>query len=162
MTTSNALHRAYATSGDDHTRRMLLLQAVAFVPLFRQAAAGRGQLRDMPIDRLEAIPASGGENAGEEIFAEIGRDRHVAAGKTLAYLQGRGVADDFMSTARRLILLKGRDPHDYKFSVAALEDYYHVSPEWRDRFLAASAMQLRGSHEKDNSLVDRIRAAVKG
>lgn len=162
VTTSNALHRAYATSGDDRTRRVLLLQAVAFVPLFRQALGGRGQVRDMPIDRLEAIPTSGGENAAEEIFAEIGRDRHVAAGKTLAYLQGRGGADDFMSAARRLILLKGRDPHDYKFSVAALEDYYNVSPEWRDRFLAASAMQLRGSHEKDNSLVDRIRAAVKG
>ena len=97
----------------------------------------------------------------EEIFAEIGRDRHVAAGKTLAHLQGSGGADDFMSTARRLILLKGRDPHDYKFSVAALEDYYHVSPEWRDRFLAASVMQLRGSQEKDNSLIDRIRAAVQ-
>ena len=162
MTTSNALHRAYATSGDDKTRRLLLLQAAAFVPLFRQAAGGRGQMREMPIDRLEAIPDSGSDNAAEEIFAEIGRDRHVAAGKTLAFLQSKGVADDFMNTARRLILLKGNDPHDYKFSVAALEDYYHVSPEWRNRFLAASAMQLRGSHEKDNSLVDRIRAAVKG
>ena len=163
MTTSNALHRAYATSGDDHTRRLLLLQAAAFVPLFRQAVAGRGQLREMPIDRLEAIPLTGGkgDSAAEEIFAEIGHDRHIAAGKTLAHLQGRGGADDFMNTARRLILLKGRDPHDYKFSVAALEDYYHVSPEWRDRFLAASVLQLRGSQEKDNTLIDRIRAAVR-
>jgi hypothetical protein len=161
MTTSNALHRAYATSGDEQTRRLLLLQAAAFVPLFRQALGGRGNLRDMPIDRLEAVPVSDDTRAAEEIFAEIGRDRHIAAGKTLAFLKGRGGADDFMSTARRLILLKGRDPHDYKFSVAALEDYYHVSPEWRDRFLAASVLQLRGSQEKDNTLIDRIRAAVK-
>jgi hypothetical protein len=163
VTTSNALHRAYATSGDDKTRRLLLLQAAAFVPLFRQALSGRGNLREMPIDRLEAVPVSSRENAAEEIFAEIGRDRHVAAGKTLGYLQGqgRGGADDFMNTARRLILLKGRDPHDYKFSVAALEDYYHISPEWRDRFLASTVLQLRGSQEKDNSLIDRIRAAVK-
>jgi hypothetical protein len=123
---------------------------------------GRGRLREMPIDRWEAISSSGdGSHPAEDIFTEIARDRHVAAGKTLGYLQGRGGADDFMSNARRLILLKGRDPHDYKFSVAALEDYYHVSPEWRDRFLAASVMQLRGSQEKDNSLVDRIRAAVQ-
>ena len=57
---------------------------------------------------------------------------------------------------------RGDDPHDYKFSVAALEDYYHVSPAWRDRFLAAGVLQLRGSGGKDNSLVDRIRAAVQG
>ena len=37
-----------------------------------------------------------------------------------------------------LIFLKGRDSHDYKFSSAVLEDYYHVSPEWRNRFLAGS------------------------
>ena len=67
-----------------------------------------------------------------------------------------------MGTARRLILLKGKDPHDYKFSVAALEDYYHVSPRWRDRFLAASTLQLRGSGEEDNALVQRIRGAVQG
>jgi hypothetical protein len=54
------------------------------------------------------------------------------------------------------------DPHDYKFSVAAVEDFYHVSPSWRDRFLAASMVQLRGTTEKDNALVGPIRAAVQG
>ena len=112
---------------------------------------------------LEPIPLSGdGSKAVEEVFAEIGRDREAAVGKTLAYLQAKGSAEDFMETARRLVLLKGNDPHDYKFSVAALEDYYHVSPAWRDRFLAASVLQLRGSGEKDNLLVHRIRAAVQG
>jgi hypothetical protein len=163
VTTSNALHRAYATSGDEQTRRLLLLQAAAFVPLFRQALEGRGRLPDMPIDRLEAVPLAGKiAKAAEEIFAEIGRDRHVAACKTLAFLQAKESAKDFMNTARRLILLKGSDPHDYKFSVSALEDYYHVSPEWRDRYLAASVLQLRGSDEKDNALIERIRAAVQG
>ncbi len=163
VTTTNALHHAYMTSGDDQTRRLLLLQAAAFLPMFRQAMEGRGRLRETAIDRLEAVPLSGdGSKAVEEVFAEIGRDRQAAAGKTLAYLQGKGSAEDFMETARRLVLLKGDDPHDYKFSVAALEDYYHVSPAWRDRFLAASVVQLRGSEGKDNPLVDRIRAAVQG
>ena len=163
VTTTNALHYAYLTSGDDQTRRLLLLQTAAFLPMFRQAMEGRGHLREMAIDRLEPIPLSGdGSKAVEEIFAEIGRDRQAAAGKTLAYLQAKGSAEDFMETARRLVLLKGNDPHDYKFSVAALEDYYHVSPAWRDRFLAASVLQLRGSGGKDNSLVNRIRAAVQG
>jgi hypothetical protein len=80
----------------------------------------------------------------------------------LAYLQAKGSAEDFMETARRLVLVKGSDPHDYKFSLAALEDYYHVSPEWRDRYLAASVLQLRGSGGRDNALVSRIRSAVQG
>ena len=33
-----------------------------------------------------------------------------------------------MTTARRLIFAKGTDSHDYKFSSAALEDFYHVTP----------------------------------
>ncbi len=117
----------------------------------------------MAIDKLEPVPLSGdGAKAVEEIFAEIGRDRQAAAGKTLAYLRAKGSAEDFLAAARRLVLVKGNDPHDYKFSVAALEDYYHVSPAWRDRFLAASVLQLRGSAGKDNPLINRIRAAVQG
>jgi hypothetical protein len=161
VTTTNALHRAYQTSGDDRTRRLLLLQSTAFLPLFRQSMGGRGHLRDAPIDRLEPIPLSAvGGGAIEEVFAEIDHDRPQAVGKAFGLLQGKGAAADLMEAARRLILLKGNDPHDYKFSVAALEDFYNVSPPWRDRFLAASMMQLRGATEKDNSLVARIRAAV--
>jgi hypothetical protein len=163
VTTTNAMHYAYVTSGDDLTRRLLLLQTAAFLPMFRKAIEGRRHLREAAIDRLESIPLSGDRSkAIEEVFAEIGRNRQTAAGKTLGYLQTKGSAEDFMETARRLVLRKGNDPHDYKFSVAALEDYYHVSPAWRDRFLAASVLQLRGSAGKDNSLVERIRAAVQG
>ena len=163
VTTANALHYAYATSGEDQTRRLLLLQTAAFLPMFRQAMAGRGRLREMALDKLEPVPLSGDNSkAVEEVFAEIGRDRQAAAGKTLAYVRAKGSAEDFLAMARRLVLLKGNDPHDYKFSVAALEDYYHVSPAWRDRFLAASVFQLRGSAGKDNPLVERIRSAVQG
>ena len=42
VTSSNALHYAFTTSGDDRIRRLLLLQNAAFLPLFRQAMQGRG------------------------------------------------------------------------------------------------------------------------
>ena len=71
-----------------------------------------------------------------------------------------GVADGLMTAARRLIFLKGTDAHDYKFSSAALEDYYHASPTWRARFLASSVYWLKGSGDKDNNLVKRARAAL--
>jgi hypothetical protein len=163
VTTTNALHRAYQTSGNDRTRRLLLMQNAAFLPMFRMAMEGRGRPGDAAIESLQPIPlADAGAQGVEEVFAELGRDRQKAAGKTLAYLQAKGAAKDLIGTARRLILLKGNDPHDYKFSVAALEDYYHVSPSWRDRFLAASVVQLRGSAARDNALISRIKAAVQG
>jgi hypothetical protein len=57
------------------------------------------------------------------------------------------------------VFLKGNNAHDYKFSSAALEDYFNVSPEWRAKFLASSVFQLRGSQGADNQLVQRTRAA---
>ena len=54
-----------------------------------------------------------------------------------------------MDTARRLVFLKGNDAHDYKFSSAVLEDYEHVSPRWRNRYLATSLFYLPGSGAPD-------------
>ena len=67
-----------------------------------------------------------------------------------------------IDAARRLVFLKGTDSHDYKFSSAVLEDYYHVSPDFRGQFLAAATYKLRGADEPDNALVDRIRSALAG
>ena len=66
----------------------------------------------------------------------------------------------FTDAARRLVFLKGNNAHDYKFSAAVLEDFTHLSPAWRNRFLAASTYQLRGTSAQDNSLVARARAAL--
>jgi hypothetical protein len=35
-----------------------------------------------------------------------------------------------------------------------------MAPQWRDRFLAASVYNLKGSGSSDNDLVKRIRAAL--
>jgi len=161
VTTSNALHYAYQTSGDDATRRLLLLQNAAFLPMFRGAMTGRGPLRSAPIDGLEpSPPASQGPKAIEELFAELGRDRTAVAGKALAYLQAKGSAKDLMDAGRRLVFLKGNDPHDYKFSVAAMEDFGHVSAPWRDRYLAAAMLQMRGPGGPDTEVTRRVRAAL--
>jgi len=47
-----------------------------------------------------------------------------------------------MHAVRKLVFLKGTDAHDYKFSSAVLEDFHHLSPEWRNRYLAASLFYL--------------------
>jgi hypothetical protein len=162
VTTTNALQYAYQASADDRTRKLLLLQGAAFLPLFRDAMGGRGKVGDARIDRVEPLAtAESGPGAVEEIFADASRDRSSACRKALAYLQGRGEPGALIDAARRLVFIKGDDPHDYKFSSAVLEDYYHASPTWRDRYLAASLFLLPGSGDRDNQLVQRIRSALQ-
>ena len=158
LTCSNALHFAWATCASDETRRLLLLQNAAFLPLFR---GNPDSLKQVHIDELpSAEPKTDAAPTVEEIFADISRDRMRAAGKVLAYLKQNPQPTDFINAARRLVFLKGTDSHDYKFSSAALEDYQQVSPPWRERFLAASVFNLRGSGAPDNELVKRTRAAL--
>jgi hypothetical protein len=160
VTTTNALHYAFRTATQDETRRYLLLQAAAFVPLFR-ATAGLTATSGIAIDELEPVePTSRDAAAVEEIFADVSRDKLLAAKKTLGWLGRSGAAKPFIDAAQRMIYLKGTDSHDYKFSSAALEDYSQVSPSMRDRFLAASVFWLKGSGTPDSALVARTRAAL--
>jgi hypothetical protein len=161
LTTANAVHYLWRNASDETLRKKLLLQACAFNSLFREAARGRGELADVTVEKLE--PHSQGSEPQpslDEIAADISANRMQAASKVEAYLSSGGNADDFVAATRRLIFLKGRDSHDYKFSSAVLEDYRHVSPEWRDKFLAMSVFNLKGSGDRDNSLVARTRAAL--
>ncbi len=159
VTSTNALHFAYQTSASDENRKLLLLQNAAFLTLFRGEPAGA---RAIKIDLFEPLPFQvQGAPAIEEIFAEISNDRMTAARKMLAYLKKDLPPEKLIAAARRLVFLKGSNSHDYKFSSAVLEDYYHVSPPWRDRYLAASSFNLCGSGGPDNDLVQRTRAALQ-
>ncbi|HLJ93566.1 MAG TPA: hypothetical protein VKU02_10295, partial [Gemmataceae bacterium] len=162
VTSVNALHQGYQTIANDETRRLLLLQAPAFLTLFRKAMLGRGKLREeMHIDTLQKAEVKAGPEAIAEILADISKDRVLAARKTLALLENPAVRPEMLLTAaRRLIFSKGNDSHDYKFSSAALEDYYHATGPWRARYLATSMFNLKGSGDRDTGLVDRARAAL--
>jgi len=157
-TFTNAAHYSFQHCRDEETRKLLVLQNAAFMPLFR----GNSRDKGTHVDTIE--PAALGEPTGPgavaEIFAEISRDRLTAARKVLGYLKASGDPKPLADAARRLIFLKGRDSHDYKFSSAVLEDYRFMGPEWRDRYIAASVFNLRGSGEKDNGLAQRTRAAL--
>jgi len=155
LTTTNAIHFAFQYSGNDETRRMLLLQNAAFLTLFRGDA---DKLKKISIDQFS--PESKAVPELADVFAEISHDRTAAARQALLYLTETQQPQEFINAARRLIFLKGNNSHDYKFSSAVLEDYHHISPGWRERFLASSVFNLRGSGDKDNDLVKRTRAAL--
>ena len=158
-TFTNAVHYAWKHARDEEARKLLLVQNAAFMPLFRGNAKDKG----IRIDQLDPLePQHTGDDAVEEIFGfdAANKNRLEAARKVLGWLKSNPNPKPLADAARRLIFLKGRDSHDYKFSSAVLEDYEHLSPPWRDRFLAASVFNLRGAGESDNGLVQRTRAAL--
>jgi hypothetical protein len=165
VTSTNALHYAFQTSDNDETRRLLLLQNAAFVTLFRDAMKARGGVKDVTIDSLTADDQSSPVKPVDQILAELGKDPMSAARDLMSRLKkpaGDSLpSQEFMDAARVLVFLKGDDAHDYKFSSAVCEDYYHVSPEWRDAYLATNVFKLRSSRDRDNKLVERTRAALK-
>ncbi len=160
VTTSNALRYAYETSGSDETRRLLLLQNAAFVPLFRQAMEGRGKVGDIKINELQPLDVAAKGELLDNVFAEISKDKLNAARLTLSYANLHADAKEFIQRARVLVFLKGRDAHDYKFSSAVLEDFHHISPAWRGKFLASSVFNLRGSGGNDNPVAQRTKQAL--
>jgi hypothetical protein len=160
LTTLNALHYAYRTTGDDTTRKFMLLQAAAFVPLFRDAMKGRGNVGDEKVDTISPQDGDRDADAGA-IYTALSKDKYAAAQKALAFLHGNPAGQkELIDEGRRLIFLKGRDSHDYKFSSAVLEDAEFIAPAWRDRFLAASLFWLKGAGDPDSGLVKRTRAAL--
>jgi hypothetical protein len=153
-TTTNALHFAHQHTFRDETRRFLLLQAVSFLTLFRKrAAATKGFL-------IDQFDPEDGDPGLEEVFAAVGHDRPAAARLALAHLEKGGDPQTFIDSAQRLIYLKGVDSHDYKFSSAVLEDCRHLSPSYRNRYLAASTAWLQGTRREDSSIVARTREAL--
>lgn len=162
VTSTNALQYAFRTVTDDSLKKFLLLQNAAFVPLFRDAMTSRGQIADAPIEKLAATEQSKDANqALSEIFSDVGRNHAKAASSVLGWLSAGNEGQTLIDAARRLLFLKGDNSHDYKFSSAILEDFAHVSPTWRNRLLAASVYNLRGSSARDNGLVQRTREALK-
>jgi len=165
VTSTNALHYAFQTTANDETRRLLLLQNAAFVTNFRDAVNSRGKVKDVRIDDLAPKDEKQKPADADQILTELGQDPMSAARNLLANLQrtagNPAPAEDFMNAARVLIFLKGDDAHDYKFSSAVLEDYYHVSPAWRDTYLASNIFKLCSTADRDNALVERARAALK-
>jgi hypothetical protein len=162
VTSVNALHHAYTISGQNDTRLLTMLQGAAFLTMFREAMIRRGpKLGDAQIDKLTPDEGKGDGVTVGAIFAQVRKDGPAATSRALALLtDAPAQAGPLMAAARRLIFAKGNDSHDYKFSSAILEDYMHVSPTWRPRFLAAGIVQLRGSGDADNKLIEATRAAL--
>ena len=159
LTTANAMHYIWQTTKDENVRKRVLLQACAFNPQFRESAKGRGKVAEYNLTRLDDSNDKS-EPELPQILDDMTSRKLNAAQGLYGYLNQGGDPIQFIDDARRLLFLKGRDAHDYKFASAVLEDYYHLSPNWRNKFLATSVFNLRGSKHSDSKLVERTRAAI--
>jgi hypothetical protein len=159
VTAANALHFIYGASGDDSTRRLALLQAVGWLPMYRNLAKPTGTIR---VDALEPVATdSGGDEAVGELFASVSKDRAKAAGKTVGYLARGGSPDLVFAAARRMIFHKGTNAHDYKYGAAAWEEcQLATDPKWRTPLTAAMMFNLPGAEAPDSPLMKRAREAV--
>lgn len=159
-TTTNAMQYAYRTVKDPQTRLRLLLQNAAFIPHFRAALQSRGNVAEKQIVELQQIESGEGSIPVQQVFETISQNRGKASRSAMQFLAAGGQPEQMMDAARQLVFLKGNDSHDYKFSSAVLEDFYSISPEFRNSYLAASTYLLPGSGDRDNGLIDRIRGSL--
>jgi hypothetical protein len=162
VTSMNALHYGFKASDNDMTRRLLLLQAAAFLPLFRQVMELGKIHPDQHLDTLEKADIDpSNPSVIEQIFSDVSRNTTSAARKTLGFLEAGGDPKALMTAARKLIFSKATDAHDYKFSTAIFEDYYNTTPAWRNRYLASSMFYLRGTGDRDTDVIKRTLAALQ-
>jgi hypothetical protein len=159
-TATNALHYIYGASGDDTTRKLALLQAVGWQPLYRGRAKPPGGTM---IDAIEPLkPDASGDEAVGEVFDAVSRDRKEAARKAVGYLNSGGSPDAVFAAARRMIFHKGTDSHDYKYGAAVWEECLLASdPKWHGPLVASAMFNLPGSKKSDSPLMIRAREAVK-
>lgn len=159
VTSTNALHYIYGASGDDTDRKLALLQAVGFVPLFRERVKPPDGPTILGLEPLD--PETKGDEAIAEVFADLDKDRMRASRKVLGHLARGGSAEAIYAAGRTAIFRKGRDSHDYKFGAAAWEEHVLASdPTWRPALLVSSLTNMPGAAKEESPLMRRAREAV--
>ena len=156
-TTADAMRYCYAASDTDAARRLLLLQAVAFMPRFKELSAPRPSTRDRRIDAIEPM-ASG---SLDEIFDALGRSRYSAVRQALGWLDVGGDPAALADRMRWHATLKNRGTHDIKFVEAMLENYRRSRFDWRGRLLAAGLMYANASTVPDDRTVVRAQSLLQ-
>lgn len=161
VTASNALHFIHRASGDDQTRKLALLQAAGWIPLYRERM---NIPAEAVIDQIEPIQPdhSDPREAVEEIASDLGSDRHRAIAKAVGFLDRGGSADQVFAMARHNILLKGRDSHDYKFGAASLEEFEVATDDrWKKPLAVSVLANVPAAGTEDSPLMLRAREALQ-
>ncbi len=159
-TASNALHYIFNASGDDLTRRLALLQAVGWQPMYRD----RMKLKNpIAIDSLKTDEkhAQTSEESVAALFDAAAADKQKGGARAAQFLSGGGQLAPIFDAARRLIFQKGRDSHDYKYGAAICEEVIAAAHTSSQAPLVAAAMaQFPSAKAPDSPLILKARDAL--
>ena len=100
--------------------------------------------------------------AAEQVLSHVRSDKALAGREAQVYAQRWPELGVLAQAARRLVLLKGTDAHDYKYPVAAFEDYQVVSSRWRPQMLATAVYHLHSGSEPDSPVIQQARELAAG
>ncbi len=166
VTSVNALHFGFRTARSAETRLFLLLQAVGWMAHFAWTLG----LADKPRPRFSILNLAAPDaempadpNAAPEgIFETMAADPYAAARSAFGYANRHTNNPVLLSAARRLVLTRATDTHDYKYPAAAFEDIPIVSPTWRPHMVAASMLHIPAPNAPESQIIQRAKEAVAG
>ncbi len=154
-----SLGHAWRTASLERNRRLLLLQAAAWIPELRDALVERDaiSMAGPGIDRLgaEAAEAQNRPASLDELF-EAGEP---AAARV--FLARRGdQAPAFRERLRRQVAPKGVEYHQFKYAVALEDESAPTHPRWIPYLLAPAVGYMPTRETADNELTARSRHAL--
>lgn len=132
----NALRFGFDLCGDDETRLMIMIRALADLC----GAYWVQRAKEKPVKITDLTPQNipdKAEDAANAILLDA-KTQQEAAVKAFAFALRFPQSEAFWQLYRRLYCRKGDDPHDFKRLAAMWENADVVSPEWRPYLLAAS------------------------
>ena len=157
-TVSSALHYISSVTRRETTRRLALLQAASWLPLFREFLSRRDGFSmerggiDPLVDarELEAV-------AVEDLFGAPTLEG------ARAHLEHAGTLEPFAAALRTHLYRGAREHHQPKYAAAILEDARSADPRWHPALLASALQYLPTGatrttelHERSRSLVERL------
>ena len=156
-TVSSALFHVFRTAASDETRRVALLQAASWLPLFRDALSQRVgfSMTEGGIDPLVA------EREPElimvdELFAAPSLDG------ALACLGHAGALEPYAAALRTSLFRGVQEHHQPKYTAVILEDARSADPAWHAALLAPALQYLPSAATAPTRLFERSRALVAG
>ncbi|MBY4678254.1 hypothetical protein [Marinobacterium arenosum] len=143
VTVSHAMGWLWRQLAEPDNRRLLLLQAVAYLVRMRQQRFS-GQLRPL---RLAELTEDGRQRPLADRLARIdrllGQDEAAVRAELLAFPYGSDGRQLHDLLIKRLMLKSDR-AHDFKYGASVLETLGWLSPVQRPRYLAGCAVLLPG------------------
>ncbi len=139
VTSNNALRLAYDSTCDDRLRRLLVLQAVAWVPLHREKAIEYLPSEPPPGWEIDTLEPTGDVSIPiETLLDDADLDRRAGVAQALGWLRDGGDPDVLRARFLELCVGYTFEEHELKFPIAALEEVDAASPVFRERLLAAA------------------------